>query len=59
VVRKNVKPNKEGKHETARQNEPDEGRPEEEKCQKKPEKVAWGQEVFHLIIGSEIMAALL
>jgi hypothetical protein len=31
-------------YEATRQNEPVEGSPEEKKCQKKPEKIEWGEE---------------
>ncbi len=58
MVREPGQSNKERKHETARQNEPDEGKLEEEKYQKKPEKIEGGKEVFHLITGVEPIVAL-
>jgi hypothetical protein len=39
-------------YEATRQNEPVEGRPEEEKCQEKPEKVEWGEEAWLMGVGS-------
>jgi hypothetical protein len=49
VVREMTSQIRRGQYETARENEPDEGNPEEEKYQKKPEKIEGGTEVFHLI----------
>ncbi len=58
MVRKPGQSNEEEKNETAGQNEPDEGKLEEKKYQKKPEKIEGGKEVFHLITGVEPIVAL-